>query len=70
MEVWAGEVEKARAQRTHWLVALLAEAADCNIFFSRLVAADCLAGDVVLLAVIDTITLGQSSNPRGKVGRM
>jgi hypothetical protein len=34
MEVWAGEVEKARAQRTHWLVALLAEAADCNIFFS------------------------------------
>jgi hypothetical protein len=33
MDVWAGDVEKARAQRTHWLVALLAEAAVWSIFF-------------------------------------
>jgi hypothetical protein len=39
--VWAGVVEKARAQRTHWLVALLAEAADCIIFFFSLLATSC-----------------------------
>jgi hypothetical protein len=43
--VWAGEVEKARAQRTHWLVALLAEAADGSIFFGA-------AGDVLLVLVL------------------